>query len=52
MRTLDNKTPKKDVTNKQEKAVQLLATSAFLASWMTLKWTMGLRQVGICVFFL
>ena len=52
MRTLDNKTLKKDVTNKQEKAVQLLATSAFLASWMTLKWTMGLRQVGICVFFL
>ena len=52
MRTLDHKTLKKDVTNKQEKAVQLLATSAFLASCMTLKWTMGLRQVGICVFFL
>ena len=52
MRTLDNKTLKKDVTNKQEKAVQVQATSAILASWMTLKWTMGLRQVGICVFFL
>ena len=29
MRTLDNKTLKKDVTNKQEKAVQLLAVCIF-----------------------
>ena len=45
MRALDNKTLKKDVTNKKEKAVQLLATSAFLTSW---KWTMTQAGGYLC----
>ena len=44
MRTLDHKTLKKDVTNKQEKAVQLLATSTFLAPWATLRFSVKKKR--------